>query len=68
MRERTIRYRPSHLITKTNRDGPFELFSAATMSAPIYSPALPSEASAQAGLIFWFVPWRRDEQEISFIL
>jgi len=38
MRERTIRYRPSPLITMTKLDGPFELFSAATMSAPIYSP------------------------------
>jgi len=37
MRERTIRYRPGLLITATNRDGPFEMFSAATMSAPIYS-------------------------------
>jgi len=37
MRERTIRYRSSLLITATNHDGPFELFSAATMSAPIYS-------------------------------
>jgi len=38
MRERTIRYRPILLITVINCDGPFELFSAATMSAPIYSP------------------------------
>jgi len=63
MRERTIRYRPCLLITATNFEGPFELFSAATMSAPIYSPpCLPNPESfrEQAGLIFWFVPRRRD--------
>jgi len=49
MRERTIRYRPNFLINLTNRDGPFELFSAATMNAPIHSPpCLPKLQRRQA--------------------